>query len=54
MVELSIDPAAVRRLVDTSANRVADLIESAPSSDAPVRHLEWTVGELAAHIAMEA
>lgn len=46
------DLTAVRDVAERSAERVAALIESAPAPDTRVAHLDWTVRDLAAHLAV--
>jgi uncharacterized protein (TIGR03083 family) len=49
--ELRIDLAPTAEAIGRAGRRLADLLSEAGEPDRPVKGLEWTLGELAAHMA---
>ena len=53
-VALAVDVDAVRPAIQRAVHDVATLVASAPDPGAPVPGSEWTVGDVAAHLALGA
>lgn len=51
-VALNIEEAEARMALLSAARRTAELVGSLPDADLPVDGLEWTVGEVGAHLAI--
>lgn len=49
--ELRIELAPAAEAIGRAGRRIADLLAQAQDPDRPVKGLEWTLGELAAHLA---